>query len=84
MGDIRAKFLSFGWKTFEINGHNMQEIVDALDSVDEVKGSPSVIIAHTVKGKGISFAENNYRFHNTALTEEQFKQAKDDIANIEA
>ena len=84
LGDIRAKFLSFGWKTFEINGHNMQEIIDALDSVDEVKNSPSVIIAHTVKGKGVSFAENNYRFHNIALTEEQFRQAKEDIANIEA
>lgn len=84
MGDIRAKFLSFGWKAFEINGHNIQEIVDASDSVDGVKNSPSVIIAHTVKGKGVSFAENNHPFHNIALTEEQFGQAKDNITNIEA
>lgn len=61
----------------------MQNIVGTLDLVDEVKSSPSVIIAHTVKGKGISFAENNYHFHNAALTEEQFRQAKEDISNIE-
>jgi len=51
--------------------------------VDEIKGSPSVIIAHTIKGKGISFAENVTGFHNTALTEEQFKKANLDINNIE-
>jgi len=48
----------------------MQEIIDTLDFAVEVKDSPSVIIAPTVKGKGVSFAENNYRFHNIALTEE--------------
>ena len=70
MSGIKANFLSFGWKTFEIKGHNMQEIIDTLDFAVEVKDSPSVIIAPTVKGKGVSFAENNYRFHNIALTEE--------------
>jgi len=70
LSDIKANFLSFGWKAFEINGHNIQEIIDTLDFAVEVKDSPSVIIASTVKGKGVSFAENNYRFHNIALTEE--------------
>jgi len=81
LGDIRGRFAIFGWKTFEINGHDMQEILQALDSVDEVKGAPSVIIAHTTKGKGVSFAENNPAFHNAPLTKEQVERAKADICN---
>lgn len=83
MGDIKSKFDAFGWKSFEINGHNMKEIVEALDAVDEIKGTPSVIIAQTIKGKGISFAENITGFHNTALTAEQFRKANLDIDNLE-
>jgi len=83
IGDIKSKFDAFGWKSFEIDGHNMKEIVEALDSVDEIKGTPSVIIAQTVKGKGISFAENVTGFHNTALTAEQFRKANLDIDNLE-
>jgi len=81
LGDIRGKFAAFGWKTFEIDGHNMQEILHALDAVDEIKGAPSVIIAHTIKGKGVSFAENNAAFHNAPLTKEQLEKAKNDILN---
>ncbi|HZK11697.1 MAG TPA: transketolase [Atribacterota bacterium] len=83
IGDIKSKFDAFGWKSFEIDGHNMKEIVEALDSVDEIKGTPSVIIAQTVKGKGISFAENVTGFHNAALTAEQFRKANFDIDNLE-
>jgi transketolase len=59
----------------------MAEIVEALDAADHIKGKPLVIIANTVKGKGVSFAENKASFHNGELTEEQFKQAKAEIAN---
>jgi len=83
IGDIKSKFEAFGWKSFEINGHNMKEIVEALDSVDEIKGTPSIIIAQTIKGKGISFAENVTGFHNASLTAEQFKEANLDIENLE-
>jgi len=79
LGDIRGKFSIFGWKTFEIDGHNMEDIVKTLDETDHIQGSPSVIIAHTVKGKGVSFAENNPGFHNAPLSEKQLKQAKKDI-----
>jgi transketolase len=83
MGDIKSKFEAFGWKSFEINGHDMKEIVEALDYVDKIKGVPSVIIAQTIKGKGISFAENVTGFHNASLTAEQFKEANLDIENLE-
>ena len=82
-GNIKSKFDAFGWKTFEINGHNMKEIVEVLDSTDKIKGVPSVIIAHTIKGKGISFAENVTSFHNASLTVEQFRKANFDIENLE-
>lgn len=82
IGNIRARFEVYGWQTWEIDGHNMAEIVQALDETDQMKGSPGVIIAHTVKGKGVSFAENNYSFHNNSLTEEQYEQARKDIASI--
>src|SRR5690554_3413050 len=80
-GDIKAKFAASGWEVFEIDGHNMAEIVETLDATDHVKGKPSVLIAHTIKGKGVSFAENKASFHNAGLTEEQFKQAKEEIVN---
>ena len=83
IGDIKSKFDAFGWKSFQINGHNMKEIIEVLDSVDKIKGAPSVIIAQTIKGKGISFAENVTGFHNTALTAEQFRKANLDIDNLE-
>ena len=83
IGDIKSKFDAFGWKSFEINGHNMKEIVEVLDAVDEIKGTPSVIIAQTIKGYGISFAENVTGFHNTLLTAEQFRKANLDIDNLE-
>jgi len=83
IGDIKSKFDAFGWKSFQVNGHNMKEIIEVLDYVDKIKGTPSVIIAQTIKGKGISFAENITSFHNTLLTAEQFKRANLDIENLE-
>jgi len=83
-GDIAAKFEAFGWNVIEIDGHNVEEIAEALDKADEVKGKPTVIIAETVKGKCISFAENNVAYHNGAMTEEQYNQAKKDLEALKA
>ncbi len=69
------KWDSFGWKIIEIDGHKMEEILAALDEADKVKGKPTVIIAHTVKGKGVTFAENVVSYHNGTLTEETYAQA---------
>ena len=74
-GDIMAKSLSFGWHVIEINGHDMREILSALDEAETVKGVPTAIIANTVKGKGVSFAENVVGYHNGMLTEETYRQA---------
>lgn len=79
---IAAKWEAFGWNVIEIDGHNVEEIINALDKADEVKGKPTVIIAETVKGKCISFAENNAAFHNGVMTEEQYEIAKKDLERI--
>jgi transketolase len=72
---IPTKWESFGWHVIQIDGHDIPQIIAALDEADKIKGRPTVIIAHTVKGKGISFAENVVAFHNGALTKAQYEQA---------
>ncbi len=72
--NIREKLESFGWTILECDGHNMKEIVDTLDKLDNLSGAPVAIIAHTVKGKGIACAENNVAFHNGTLTKEQYEE----------
>ncbi|HHV80587.1 MAG TPA: transketolase [bacterium] len=76
---IAPKWESFGWHVREIDGHNIREIIETLDELDNVRGKPKVMIARTVKGKGFSFAENDPAFHNIALTEEQYIQAKREL-----
>ena len=77
---LPEKWASFGWNVIVIDGHNMEEIVDALNRADHYNGKPTVIIAHTVKGKGISFAENVVSYHNGMLTEETYRQALDELS----
>ena len=72
---LPEKWAAFGWHVIEIDGHNIVEILRAFDEADTIKGKPTAIIAHTVKGKGISFAENVVGFHNGALTREQYETA---------
>ncbi|MCG8568661.1 MAG: transketolase [Spirochaetes bacterium] len=79
VGDMKAKWEAFGWKTIEINGHQMEEIVEAVDQVKMNKGQPIVIIANTVKGKGVSFMENVPIWHGKAPNEKEFQQAMNEI-----
>jgi transketolase len=78
LGDIAAKWRAFGWQTIEIDGHDMKQIVEALDAADGAKG-PVVIIAHTVKCKGVPFAENMPSYHNNHMTQEEFDKALSDL-----
>ncbi len=70
------KWRAFGWHVLEIDGHKMQEILAALDSVDLIHGKPKMIIARTIKGAGIPFAENRVEFHNGQLDAVQFEEAR--------
>ncbi len=72
--ELAAKWAAFGWEVIEIDGHNMAEIIEALDKSTGDK--PKAIVAHTVKGKGFPFAENVVGFHNGSMTAEQFEEGK--------
>jgi transketolase len=70
-----ARWAAFGWAVREIDGHDMQAICDALDWAEGIPDQPKIIIARTVKGKGVSAFENQAAFHNSAITPEQFELA---------
>jgi transketolase len=72
---IADKWAAFGWHVQEIDGHNMAQVLDALDHADEVHARPSMIIARTTKGKGVSFMEYDNRWHGMAPNKQQFEQA---------
>jgi transketolase len=72
---IADKWEAFGWHVQEVHGHNVSEILDALDRADEVHARPSVIIARTTKGKGVSFMEYDHRWHGMPPNQQQYEQA---------
>ncbi|MBI2855875.1 MAG: transketolase [Chloroflexi bacterium] len=72
---LAEKWRSFGWNTLEVDGHSFPSILDALEKARSVKGQPAAIVAATVKGKGVSFMENNPDFHGKAPNKEQLEQA---------
>ena len=73
------KYRAFGLNVIEIDGHNYQQIIDGFNSARECLDKPSVIIAHTIKGKGVSFMENQAQWHGQALNDEQLKQAINEL-----
>ncbi|GAA3938151.1 transketolase [Microbacterium soli] len=73
--DLRGKFESFGWHVLEIDGHNMQAIIDAVGTAKAVGSRPTVIIAHTVPGKGVGFMEYDHRWHGKAPDAAQAAEA---------
>ena len=73
------KWKSFGWYVTEVDGHNIEDLIKSFSEVTNIDDRPQIIIAHTVKGKGVSFIEADYRFHGKALTEEQAEKARKEI-----
>lgn len=78
---VTEKFKAFGWKVIEVNGHDYVQIIEALEEAKKSKGIPSMIIADTIKGKGVSFMENAAGWHGSAPNKEQRDQA---IAELDA
>ena len=68
------KWRAFGWEVIEIDGHNFEEIEKAINEAKETKGKPTMIIAKTIKGKGVSFMENEAGWHGSALTRNRWKK----------
>lgn len=72
---IADKWQAFGWNVFEIDGHDFQEIINALDEAEATKGRPTVIIAKTIKGKGVSIFEDKVQYHGVSPTKEELEIA---------
>ncbi|MGI6049484.1 MAG: transketolase [Acetivibrionales bacterium] len=72
---IKDKFAAFGWNTIEIDGHDFSQIEEAVNAAKEVKGKPTMIVAHTVKGKGVSYMEDEASWHGNAPNKELADQA---------
>lgn len=79
---IDEKFRAFNWKVLTINGHNYEEISDAIEEAKNVKDMPVAIVAKTVKGKGVSFMENDVLWHGHVPSKEQFIKAFDEISAV--
>jgi transketolase len=80
---IAAKFRAFGWHALEIDGHDMAAILAALDHAETVKGEPTVIVAKTVKGKGVSFFENKAAYHGVPPSDEELPRALECLGCLE-
>jgi transketolase len=77
---VADKWRAFGWNVLEIDGHDFRQVLDALQWARATRGRPTAIIAHTVKGKGVSFMENNPEWHGKAPNKEQLAQALRELA----
>ena len=73
--NLAEKWKAFGWNVLEINGHDMWQILEALDAAKAYTQGPTVILAHTVKGKGFSFAEGKAKYHNASMTQAEYGEA---------
>ena len=78
-----SKFEAFGWEVLDVNGHDFDELRNAFNQAKLEKGKPTMIIAHTIKGKGVSFMENNYAWHGAAPNQEQYEQAMKELGGLE-
>ncbi len=72
---LKEKFISFGWQTKEVDGHNFEQLIDVLEKVPFYPAKPNIIIANTKKGKGISFMENNLLWHSQCPNDEEYHRA---------
>ena len=74
------KWKAFGWRVMDIDGHSMQHVVHAIEAARERTGRPTIVVAHTVKGKGVSFMENNNDWHGRAPSAPELERALQELA----
>jgi transketolase len=78
---IHDKWEAFGWHVIDVDGHDMEQIVNALNEADTIKGKPTVLIANTTKGKGVSFFEGKVEYHGAAPSDDEYERAVKEINN---
>jgi transketolase len=77
--DPAAKWRAFGWNTIEVDGHDLGQIIGACEEAKTAKGRPSIVIARTVKGKGVSFMENDFNWHAKPLGDDDLAKAREEL-----
>lgn len=82
MNNLTERFLSFGFNVINVDGHNIDNLIDAFTTAKQTKGKPSVIIAKTIKGKGVSFMENQAGWHGKAPSEEEYSRAMEELNSL--
>lgn len=82
LSPLKEKWAAFGWQAYEIDGNNIEEIISVFSKIPETPGKPTAIIAHTVKGKGISFMENDNNWHYRIPNDEELSEAKTELGII--
>jgi transketolase len=76
---LREKWRAFGYQVIEVHGHNIGQVLDALDAAVDVHSQPTVILAHTTKGKGVSFMENTAKWHGAVPSAAQYQAARQEL-----
>lgn len=79
LGSLKKKYQSFGWAVAEIDGHNFEEILGAFEEVEEILDRPVLIIANTILGKGVSFMENQVKWHSHKISKEEMEKALEEL-----
>jgi transketolase len=77
------KWQAFGWQPIEVDGHDMAAFIAAIGQARQVAGRPTILIAHTVKGKGVSFMENDYEWHARVPSNEELRMALQELGQVE-
>ncbi len=80
---LTDKWRAFGWEVIEVDGHNVPQIIESLEKTKKIKNKPSIIIAHTIKGKGVSFMEGKASWHGKAPNKEEMEKALKELGDIE-
>jgi transketolase len=78
-GQLADRWAAFGWRVMEMDGHDIPEILETLSAAKDVAGAPAVVIAHTIKGKGVSYMEGNYKWHSKVPSDEEFALAMHEL-----
>jgi len=79
---LAEKWKAFNWAVVEADGHDIKNLMEALESTMEVGGRPSVVIAHTVKGKGVSFMEDRSEWHNKVPSDDEYRLAREELSRL--
>jgi transketolase len=82
LSPLKQKWEAFGWSGYEVDGHNLKSLVELLQNVPDGSGKPIAIVAHTVKGKGVSFMEDDNNWHYRIPNADELRRAKEELGLV--